>query len=67
MNAPFQLTPQATEDLDAIWSFIADNNRRAADRVEMEIVGTCRRLAKTPDGNQAAGYNTAAGTVLVSD
>ncbi len=48
MNAPFQLTPQATEDLDAIWSFIADNNRRAADQVEMEIVATCRRLAKHP-------------------
>jgi hypothetical protein len=23
MNAPFQFTPQATEDLDAIWWFIA--------------------------------------------
>jgi len=26
MNAPFQFTPQATEDLDAIWWFIAENN-----------------------------------------
>ena len=48
MNAAFQFTPQATEDLDAIWNFIADNNRSAADRVEMEIVATCRRLAKHP-------------------
>jgi antitoxin ParD1/3/4 len=48
MNEPFQLTPQGTEDLDAIWTFIADNNRSAADRVEMEIVATCRRLAKHP-------------------
>jgi plasmid stabilization system protein ParE len=48
MNAPFQLTPQATEDLDAIWWFIAKDNRDAADRVEMEIVATCRRLAKHP-------------------
>ena len=24
MNAPFQFTPQATEDLDAIWWFIAE-------------------------------------------
>ena len=48
MNAPFQFTPQATEDLDTIWSFIADQNRSAADRVEMEIVATCRRLAKHP-------------------
>jgi plasmid stabilization system protein ParE len=48
MNAPFQFTPQATEDLDAIWWFIAEDNRDAADRLEMEIVATCRRLAKHP-------------------
>lgn len=48
MNAPFRFTPQATEDLDAIWWFIAADNRDAADRVEMEIVATCRRLAKHP-------------------
>jgi len=48
MNAPFQFTPQATEDLDAIWWFIGEDNRDAADRVEMEIIATCRRLAKHP-------------------
>jgi plasmid stabilization system protein ParE len=48
VNAPFQFTPLATEDLDAIWWFIADDNPEAADRVEMEIVATCRRLAKHP-------------------
>ena len=48
MNAPFLLTPQATEDLDAIWWFIAKDSRDAADRVEMKIVATCRRLAKRP-------------------
>jgi plasmid stabilization system protein ParE len=48
MNAPFQLTPQATEDLDAIWWFIAKDSRDAADDVEAEIVATCRRLAKHP-------------------
>ena len=48
MNAAFQFTPQATEDLDAIWWFIAGDNREAADRVEMEIVATCRRVAKHP-------------------
>lgn len=36
------------DDLDAIWSFIADDNSDAADRVEAEIVSTCRRLAKHP-------------------
>jgi antitoxin ParD1/3/4 len=48
MNAPFQFTPQATEDPDAIWWLIAEHSRDAADRVEMEIVATCRRLAKHP-------------------
>ncbi len=48
MNAPFQLTPQAAEDIDAIWYFIAKHSRDAADRVEMEIAATCRRLARHP-------------------
>jgi plasmid stabilization system protein ParE len=48
MNAPFRFTPQATEDLDAIWWFITEDNQDAADRVEMEIIATGRRLAKHP-------------------
>jgi plasmid stabilization system protein ParE len=48
MSAPFQLTPLGTADLDAIWWFIAEDNRDAADRVESEIVATCQRLAKYP-------------------
>ena len=48
MKALFQLTPQAEEDLDKIWWFIADDNRDAAERVEAEIVATCRRVAKHP-------------------
>ena len=48
MSAPFQLTPQATEDLDGIWWFIGERSREAADRVESEIIATCRRLADYP-------------------
>jgi plasmid stabilization system protein ParE len=48
MNPVFQLSPQAIEDLDRIWSFIAEDNRDAADRVELEIVDACRRLAQYP-------------------
>lgn len=48
MSASIEFTPQATEDMDAIWSFIAHDNRQAANRVEMEIVASCRRLAKRP-------------------
>ena len=48
MRAFVQFTPRATEDLDAIWWFIARDNHDAADRVEAEIVATCLRLAKNP-------------------
>lgn len=67
MNAPFQFTPQATEDLDGIWWFIAEDNRDAAGRVEMEIVATCRRLAKHPhegSGNSARASDGFHGTTL---
>ena len=48
MRASVQFTPRATEDLDTIWWFIAQDNQDAADRVEAEIVATCLRLAKNP-------------------
>lgn len=48
MSAAFQLTPQATEDLDSIWWFIEQDNREAADRIEMAIIATCQRLAEYP-------------------
>jgi plasmid stabilization system protein ParE len=47
-KAAFQLTTQATEDLDAIWWIIPEENRDAAERVETEILTTCRRLARHP-------------------
>jgi plasmid stabilization system protein ParE len=43
MNTLFQLTSQAIEDLDAIWWTIAEDNRDAAEQVEMEILATCKR------------------------
>ena len=48
MKPRVQFTPQAAEDLDAIWWDIAEDNRDAADRVEREILATCQRLAKHP-------------------
>lgn len=48
MNAAFEFTSLATEDLDAIWWFIAADSRDAANRVEAEIAATCRRLANYP-------------------
>ncbi len=56
MNPPFQLTPQAVDDLDAIWWFIAEDDRDAANRVELEIAAACRRLARYPRiGNRRPG------------
>jgi hypothetical protein len=40
----FQLTSQATEDLDRIWWFIAVDNQEAADRLEREIIATSLKL-----------------------
>ena len=48
MKPRIQFTPQAAEDLDAIWWVIAEDNRDAAHRVEREILATCQRLAKHP-------------------
>ena len=48
MNASFEFTRQAAEDLDSIWRYIAEDNTDAADQVEVEILATCRRLAKHP-------------------
>jgi plasmid stabilization system protein ParE len=48
MIARFELTHQAAEDLDAIWWIIAEDSQDAAQRVEMEIIAACRRLARHP-------------------
>src|ERR1035441_2242318 len=54
VNAPFQFTPLATEDLDAIWWFIADDNPEAADRVEWRssppVAGWPNILGREPSG-----------------
>jgi plasmid stabilization system protein ParE len=48
MKSQFQLTPQASEDLDVIWWTIAEDSQDAAERIEMEILAACRLLAKHP-------------------
>jgi hypothetical protein len=61
MSAPFQLTPQATEDLDAIWWFIAEDSRKAADQggngnpLHLSSAGET-----SSDGDQTARHNAAA-------
>jgi toxin ParE1/3/4 len=44
----YQFTPQAVADLFDIWSFIAQDNPTAADRVEDAIFRACDFLAESP-------------------
>jgi plasmid stabilization system protein ParE len=44
----YLLTPQAEEDLFAVWSFIAQDNLEAADRVEAQIYAACGFLTSAP-------------------
>jgi plasmid stabilization system protein ParE len=42
------LSPQALEDLDGIWSFLAEESFQLADRIDAEIRGAILRLADFP-------------------
>lgn len=44
----FKLSPQAFNDVDEIWEFIAEDNLDAADRVRDEIFAACDKLAEMP-------------------
>jgi plasmid stabilization system protein ParE len=46
--ADYILSPEAFEDLQNIWSFIAADNPKAADRVENELFKAFEELAKWP-------------------
>jgi antitoxin ParD1/3/4 len=44
----YQFTPQAADDLLDIWSFIAQDNPEAADRVEAAVFRACDLLCDSP-------------------
>jgi len=44
----YRFTPQAFDDLFDIWSYIAQDNPAAADRVEEAIYLACERLVDSP-------------------
>jgi plasmid stabilization system protein ParE len=44
----YVLTPLAKADIFDIWSYIAQDNERAADRVEQAIYDACDLLAQGP-------------------
>ena len=44
----YQFTPQVVADLFEIWTFIAQDNPTAADRVEEAVYRACNFLAASP-------------------
>jgi len=44
----YRFTPQAADDLFEIWSYIAEDNIDAANRVEEAIYSGCAFLAESP-------------------
>jgi antitoxin ParD1/3/4 len=48
MPAFYRLTTRAIDDLDEIWSYIAEDSVDAANRVESAILATCNSLARHP-------------------
>jgi plasmid stabilization system protein ParE len=44
----YALTPLAKADVFAVWSYIADDNEDAANRVEQAIYGACAFVAEAP-------------------
>lgn len=44
----YHVTPQALDDLFEIWSYIAQDNPTAADRVEEAIYAACEILVNSP-------------------
>jgi plasmid stabilization system protein ParE len=48
MPSAYQLTPRALSDLDNIWNYIAEDNVKAANRVESAILSACTNLARHP-------------------
>lgn len=48
MPPQFRITPQALDDLDSIWNYIAEDSQAAADRLEMALFDAFRTLASHP-------------------
>ena len=48
MPTLFQLTHRALDDLDQIWSYIAQESVSAANRLESAVLSACDMLARNP-------------------
>ena len=47
-----QFTPQAADDLFALWSYIAERSPEAANRVEEAVYSACAFLANNPQAGR---------------
>jgi toxin ParE1/3/4 len=61
----YQFTPQAVADLFDIWTFIAEDNPAAADRVEEAVFRACDFLADSPFAGRTRKDLTAAAASLL--
>ena len=46
VNSGYEFSPEARNDLQEIWSYIAERNIQAADKLETEIYEACDLLAQ---------------------
>src|SRR6266446_6711349 len=54
----YELSPEATDDLQEIWVYIANANPAAADKLEEDIYAACELLAKNPRlGHRRSGLD----------
>jgi plasmid stabilization system protein ParE len=44
----YELSPEARDDLQEIWMWIAQDNPGAADELEADIYSACEQLAQNP-------------------
>jgi len=56
---PYVLTPLAKTDIFNIWSYIANDNEDAADRVEQAIYNACAFVAEAPMQGHSRPHITA--------
>ena len=51
--ADYSFHPDALEDLDEIWEFIAKDNADAANRIVAQVLATCENLSRLPHQGHA--------------
>jgi plasmid stabilization system protein ParE len=55
----YRISPRADADMDEIWTYIAQDNLRAADRTEQALHDAMEQLARMPGLGQPGDLNAA--------